>query len=212
MEVGALAAREFVLYRGEKFWLQTTGRYFQSGRKDSPERLLHRRVWSDANGPIPEGFEIHHRDSDWRNNDPTNLELVPISKHKRDHMRDRLLNPAALQQNRDWLVLAREAAAKWHGSEVGIEWHKQHGVATWEGREPVNAKCVVCGKKYKTFFPERSDYCSSACAQRVAFRRYFTDTRQCAWCGKEFVANRHRTTACCSRTCSNRKRAADANV
>lgn len=35
----------------------------------------HRLVWEQHHGPIPDGFEIHHRDRDVRNNRIENLEL-----------------------------------------------------------------------------------------------------------------------------------------
>src|ERR1035437_5451807 len=89
MEAGTMATREFMERNGEKFWIQSSGRYYQSGRKNVAERLLHRRVWSDAHGPIPAGMHVHHRDGDWRNNALENLELVVPRPHRADHMRAR---------------------------------------------------------------------------------------------------------------------------
>lgn len=212
MEAKSMAQREFVVYRGQKFWLQTTGRYFQSGRKDDPERLLHRRVYVDNFGPIPEGHDVHHKDTDWRNNESWNLEAKIAFDHDREHMLERLSDPVAFAKNQEYLERARIAAAIWHGSPEGIKWHKKHGKETWLDRLPVEAICSKCGKQYWTYFPSRSRFCSSACMQAVAFRTYFTDTRICAFCGKEFMANRHRKTACCSTLCSNRKRASDGNL
>lgn len=45
----------------------------------------HRIVWEVVNGPIPEGYEIHHIDKDRRNNSISNLELIEKSKHKHHH-------------------------------------------------------------------------------------------------------------------------------
>lgn len=201
-----MAKYEHVVYRGEKFWLQTTGRYFQSRRKGEVERLLHRRIWSDRHGPIPEGMVVHHIDGDWRNNDIANLALLSHSEHAAEHMRERLALPGAAERNAEWLDRARIAAAEWHGSDEGLAWHREHGKQTWEGRDPVDAVCSKCGATFQTYFPSRARFCSTACMQAVAFRRYFTEQRTCAWCGVEFMANRHRKTACCSRVCGNRLR------
>ena len=46
---------------------------------------MHRYLWEQANGPIPEGMVIHHVDGDNRNNDLTNLVLVTPQEHSRIH-------------------------------------------------------------------------------------------------------------------------------
>lgn len=46
--------------------------------------LLHRYIWEQANGPIPEGHEIHHKDHDPMNNVLENLECLTAQDH-RDH-------------------------------------------------------------------------------------------------------------------------------
>ena len=209
MEICAMATRKFVLYRGEKFWLQTTGRYFQSGRKDAKERLLHRRIWTDRRGPIPAGYVVHHKDGDWTNNSIGNLELVLGSEHARHHKRERLAKPGGAEENREWLDRARVAAAQWHRSDAGVAWHVEHGKRTWAKRNAVTCKCERCGASFKSFWPDKARFCSSACAQSVYFRGYFTEERKCAWCGKPFMANRHRKTACCSRACGAAKGHAD---
>lgn len=42
-------------------------------------------VWEKANGPIPDGFELHHRDEDKLHNVIENLQLVTDLDHKRMH-------------------------------------------------------------------------------------------------------------------------------
>ena len=46
---------------------------------------LHRYVWEEVNGPIPEGMLIHHVDGDKLNNEIENLELVSHKDHRRIH-------------------------------------------------------------------------------------------------------------------------------
>ena len=48
-------------------------------------RMLHDIVWENANGSIPDGYEIHHIDGDKQNNDIENLKLVTPLEHKRIH-------------------------------------------------------------------------------------------------------------------------------
>ena len=48
--------------------------------------LEHRKVWHDANGPIPPGHHVHHRNRDRGDNRLANLELVEASDHLRKHV------------------------------------------------------------------------------------------------------------------------------
>lgn len=45
--------------------------------------MVHDWTWEQANGAIPDGFEIHHIDGDKQNNDLANLQLVDDITHKR---------------------------------------------------------------------------------------------------------------------------------
>ena len=200
-------AKKFVFYNGEKFWLQTTGRYYQSGKTTATERLLHRRIWIDAYGDIPAGMQVHHKNGDWSDNAIENLELVSESEHKSAHMTANMSDPEFRARAFQGLELARVKAAEWHGSEEGIAWHKEHGKRTWEGRTPAKATCSVCGAEFESFFPERARFCSRSCEQKQSFQRHKTATANCAMCGKEFVFNKYRKQECCSRTCANRRRA-----
>ena len=47
--------------------------------------LLHRYVWEQNIGKIPEGYQIHHKDKNRLNYDINNLELIPTSEHHRRH-------------------------------------------------------------------------------------------------------------------------------
>lgn len=53
------------------------------------QQLAHRWVWEQANGPIPDGHHIHHRDHNPLNNDPGNLQLLTAAEHRDHHGRDR---------------------------------------------------------------------------------------------------------------------------
>jgi hypothetical protein len=46
---------------------------------------LHRWIWEQANGPIPEGHVIHHVDGDNQNNSIENLMMVTTHEHARIH-------------------------------------------------------------------------------------------------------------------------------
>lgn len=69
-----------ISYGGRVYTMRNTGYY---GCTTGDRHLLHRRVWEDANGPIPDGWDIHHRDENKTNNALDNFECLPKAEHTR---------------------------------------------------------------------------------------------------------------------------------
>jgi len=60
------------------------------GTGDRPNRRFqfeHRRVWENANGPIPAGYEIHHVNGDTLDNRIENLQCLRMFDHRSSHKR-----------------------------------------------------------------------------------------------------------------------------
>lgn len=68
----------FIIWRDRKFTLRENGYYAET---TGDREYLHREVWRVEKGPIPEGYEVHHRDEDKANNAPGNLQLLTGSEH-----------------------------------------------------------------------------------------------------------------------------------
>lgn len=68
-----------IVYNGRKYFRNARG-YWCSGGPPRPGPL-HRHVWEDAHGQIPEGYHIHHRDQNKSNNALDNLELLEGRRH-----------------------------------------------------------------------------------------------------------------------------------
>jgi len=194
-----------IIYKNQKYWLQTSGRYYQSGRKDDAERLLHRRIWADAHGDIPDGHCVHHRDGDWTNNDLDNLECVSSKSHQKGHMQERMADPAYAKQLKEWREQAIKKAPEWHRSPDGIEWHRKHGKAVWDSRKPVALTCKGCGCGFTSLQPW-AEYCTAPCRQRTDYPKKKTATSTCAKCGVSFMHNKYRTRTFCSHKCANLRR------
>lgn len=45
----------------------------------------HRTIYERCHGPIPDGFHVHHRNEDTKDNDPDNLEALSPGDHKKLH-------------------------------------------------------------------------------------------------------------------------------
>lgn len=60
--------------------------YYQISSGPNQGKLLHRLIYEENFGSIPNGFCIHHSDNDKNNNAPENLLLLSKSNHHHLHM------------------------------------------------------------------------------------------------------------------------------
>lgn len=193
-----------VEFQGRLFYQDSEQLYFrawnpQKGRPD----YLHRCVWEAANGPIPDGFHVHHKDENREN-----LEALSVSAHKKEHWQ-----LASLDQRRSMeshLSNIRPLAAEWHKSEAGRTWHAEKAKAELPERAHL-LNCVHCKKEVvRIGVIQEGRFCSNAC--KAAYRRASgvdAESRLCAHCTRCFTVNRYAKTRTCSRACANRKRHAD---
>lgn len=70
------------VYDGKKFSLRCSGYY--SLTKDD-RCLMHRYVWENEKGKIPEGWDIHHINNDKADNRISNLECLSKSEHTKKY-------------------------------------------------------------------------------------------------------------------------------
>ncbi len=184
-------------FNGKTYHLYKGERYYSRGTK-----RLHRVVWEYYNGPIPEGYEIHHKDGDPENNDISNLVCVSAATHEELHREDKMRRastPKAIAHLRE----ISEDAKKWHRSEEGREWHSEHARNEFQTLPVRRSTCDCCGKEfeYKSFHVPK--FCSNACKSRWRRRIGADDeTRLCVCCGKEFKTNRYSGAITCSKSCA----------
>lgn len=72
----------FIVWNERKFTIDHHGYYRETS---GPRKHLHRLVWSQANGRIPKGYDVHHKDGNQQNNKLSNLELLTESDHGKAH-------------------------------------------------------------------------------------------------------------------------------
>ncbi|MFA5239790.1 MAG: HNH endonuclease signature motif containing protein [Phycisphaerae bacterium] len=167
------------------------------------ENLLHRDIWEDANGPIPKGYIIHHKDGNPLNNEPDNLQCVSTKEHGQLHKEE------YAEERREHIDKIRPLAKAWHRSDEGRKWHSEHGKKTWENREMHKKICAQCGKEFMSPVNRKSDktFCSRLCISRYneQHKRYW-ETRKCAVCGKEFEVKKSKAQKYCSHECAGQAR------
>lgn len=197
----------YIEYDGKRFYEDQKGYWLGSvmGKDGKPRRIrLHVYVWEKYNGPVPEGYDIHHIDHDASNNEIENLVALPESEHHKLHMAER----DCLELKYIMETCVRPKAIEWHKSEAGREWHKQQYEKTlaphWE--ESITLTCQYCGKPYQTspLMQGHSRFCSNNC--KSAYRRESgvdNVERICVICGKPFITNKYSRAKVCSKACAN---------
>lgn len=194
-------------YDGKRFYKDNRGYWIgQKIDESGKSRIirLHIYVWEKFNGPVPDGCDIHHIDHDTSNNDLSNLVAIPRTEHHKLHMARR--DKSGLAHILE--VYARPKSAKWHRSEAGRQWHKEHYKSSmapyWD--EQVTKTCEYCGKEFRTpvLMKESAKYCSNNC-KSAARRRSGVDNEEriCRICGSIFITNKYSRAELCSKECAN---------
>lgn len=182
------------IFLGEAYYL--CGNYFQRNGV-----RLHRRVWEHFNGPIPEGFHVHHKDGDRTNNKLSNLELLQEHKHLSLHSS----TPEAKANAKRAIDIARPYAVEWHKSpEARVLcsiWAKEGAKKV----KPVTRVCQQCGVTFSTK-GRHAKFCSNRCKSAYRRKMGLDDVkRTCEICGSEFEVNKYDDATCCSRACAGKK-------
>ncbi len=191
-----------IKYRGKGYKLQKNGRYYASHNPKAEYRLLHRQIWADAHGRIPEGKHIHHIDGNPLNNNISNLELADPVEHRRQHMVARLKDPEYAKKHKKAFDEARQRNIIWQQTAEGKEERRKSTLNAWVARKKdKECECSVCRK---TFFSwdKNTKYCSKSCRAR-SFREDPANqvTLACPVCGSSFTQYRHARAKTCSCKC-----------
>ncbi len=206
-----MAKSESITFNGNVFRRYPDSRrwpdrvYYTPGGTDRARGLqrLHQEIWKAANGPIPPGHHIHHRDENPLNNSLDNLICVTGEDHCAGHAAERVgVFP-------EWLAAVHDEAlakaAEWHRSDEGRQWHREHAARQGFGHPDSRPfTCEQCGAVAQTRTPDYVDrFCSNNCKSEWR-RRSGVDNedRTCPACNGTFTVNRYAKKRCCSRKCA----------
>ena len=98
-------------------------------------QLAHRWIWEQANGPIPDGYEIHHRDHNPLNNDLDNLMCVTAEWHDNHHQR--------LREQHRWFAGVEERRCQRCDTYKPLDAFTIRRAGTFQGY------CRECAKAYR---------------------------------------------------------------
>ena len=175
---------ETVEFNGVTYRLMGAGRYYLSQSTSNEGRRhakgLHVAVWEFYSGKtVPDGYEVHHKDGNYFNNDYSNLECMPRAEHRR-------ITNYATERAKKHLDEIRPLASAWHRSEEGREWHREHGKKCMEERPLEEHTCTFCGKVFQSKIPY-AKFCSHNCNVKYDYHnKSHTERRTCLICGSEF--------------------------
>ena len=159
-------------------------------------KYCHRLIWTEDVGPIPEGFDIHHKDGNKLNNLLNNLECLSKSDHMKLHaIETSERRSRCMSKNSDKLHA-------WLKTERGIEFLSEKAKKEWDIREERDFTCSFCQKPFKAKHTSEVKFCGDNCVAR-ARRASGVDNeeRTCCICSKPFIINRYQLTKTCSKPC-----------
>lgn len=148
-------------FEGVRYYLIPSGYYRANSRLGGAR--IHRVVWEHYNGPIPEGYVVHHIDGDKTNNDISNLAIMDDGQHKRLHQG----TPEAIERKRFYA----SRMVEWNRSDEGRRRSSERAKQT-RRRDPIKTYiCRECGEAFQAKAPAGAFFCSPKCRMRDMRRR-----------------------------------------
>jgi len=187
-------------YRRHKESDNATGKYFhrqveRDGKKTI--EMLHRRVWREHNGEIPDGYVIHHKDGDELNNSIENLECITPAEHVSRHPEVGGFYSDEQEAN------FRDALREFFKTEEGRELSRKRAKEAWDNGkyEAKTKECEQCGETFEYYSTAR--FCSNACKSKHRRDTGKDDIeKECVICGTKFTTNKYDDGKTCSRKCT----------
>ena len=165
----AAVLNEVVEFNGDKYYRYPGSRlknrrcYFES-----VAGKLHRNVWVFHNGPVPNGWHIHHLDGDTGNNHIDNLEAIPPGEHSSKHAIERPYRTLVCEMCNGKYQTHSIRPTRWCSRACG----NRHWDATQ--KVEVTRVCVICTQDFKSLKDSIARTCGSKCSRVLAAKTRLT--------------------------------------
>ena len=174
-----------IIKQGYKWTRQKSGYYQSTTSINGKRKWLHREIYERENGEIKDKYEVHHKDENKDNNEPSNLEILSPEDHQLMH-----------------------AGGKkhWHNREQRREYERQKRANNREQRNK-NRICTYCNCKFEINDKAKNEtkFCSESCRGKYSNLQKNENyaeltTKQCIVCNSEFE-QKSANQICCSEEC-----------
>ena len=131
-----------VMYKGKNYYQEPRGYWVREERRGNVRTVvyLHRLIWEDNKGPIPQDWVVHHIDGDTSNYALTNLMIMHYTTHHSLHFK--------MYRLENGIVGLPEGIRKWQKTPEA----KKHFTKLVEYARSciplVQRDCEVCGKTF----------------------------------------------------------------
>lgn len=89
MQIKTFGSPPAQYFLGARYVPNDRGYYIKCGNFGTQKRTrLHRDMWEHFNGPVPEGYVVHHKDHNRAHNALDNFELITKAEHDALTMRE----------------------------------------------------------------------------------------------------------------------------
>ena len=122
---------------------------------------LHRQVWEDNFGSIPEGHQIHHKNGNTADNRLENLECLSVSAHRSHHNKQKEIH---YQKCKIGSRISERKKRVWNLLKEGKTVTSENSLLFWNNRKNEGILCVICGKEFWSRSVKiKNRCCSNAC-------------------------------------------------
>ena len=166
---------EIAEYRGKKYYRYPDNKsiglslYFYHPYKDKTTESLHRAVYTNEVGDIPEGYHIHHKDGNQLNNSVENLVCIERSKHMSKHANESWENRETVQRVCEFCGKTFDTRflgpIRFCSAKCTTKWRHASGI---DDEERV---CEYCGETFMTNKYKKHRYCSNSCVAKGRYSR-----------------------------------------
>lgn len=153
-----------IKFGGKNFYRQRNG-YYKGNRG-----WLHIVVWESANGKVPEGCEIHHRDFNPENNALENLQCLTKAEHVQIHTANRPVHSHTCENcGRSYEAKNYNSQNRFCSKTCRIAFLRK------QGYYDVEKVCEFCGRTFTTRKDRKARFCSNSCAKKANPNKHRAD-------------------------------------